>query len=310
MSEVSVWGFVYTSKGDIRLMAPINAINTSTGVYSLATTIQNTPAVTISDSVTIDTTSPLSITDYYFEAARGNISDVAVVVITAHNPDVDTAAEEDIWEGGGTLSYLTDAEQMDIASTSDEDSGAGGVNPAGTGVRLLKVDGLNSNYDEITENIIPDGTTAVTTTKTYLRVRSMTSLSGGSSPSNVGTITATSATSSTLQCQVGIDDGLSKNIHYTIPANKTAFILKVEMNATKVGGSSPIVEFRGLVRQLGGMWLNVFDRRLDTSVADQFDILQAIMPPLPQKSDIRIAATTTTNNTDIFCRFLILLADN
>ncbi len=310
MSEVSVWGFVYTDKGDIRLMAPINAVNTSTGVYSLATTIQNTPAVTISDSVTIDTTSPLSITDYYFEAARGNISGVQVVIVTAHNPDIDTAAEEDVWEGGGTLSYLTDAEEMDIVSTSDEDSGAGGVNPAGTGVRLLKIDGLNSNYDEISENIVTDGTTAVTTTKTYLRMRSMTVLSGGSSPSNVGGISATSATSSTLQCQLEADDGLSKDIHYTVPANKTAFILKVEMNATKVSGASPIVELRGLARLFGGMWLTVFDRRLDTSVTDQFDIFQPIMPSLPQKTDIRIAATTTANNTEVFCRFLILLADN
>jgi hypothetical protein len=48
------------------------------------------------------------------EVSAGRVSGASWVLIRGHNPDIDSAASEDIWEGGGTLSYLTSAETMDI----------------------------------------------------------------------------------------------------------------------------------------------------------------------------------------------------
>ena len=68
---------------------------------------------------------------------------------------------------------------------NDEDGGAGGD----TGALTIEIFGLDANYNPISEVVILDGLTFVTTTKSYLRIFRGIIRSAGSTGWNIGIIT-------------------------------------------------------------------------------------------------------------------------
>ena len=248
--------------------------------------------------------------DFFFEIGRGAVAKHSSIIIRGHNPDIDTAAEEDLWEAGGTLTYLTSAETMNIVSTSTNDA-----SPSGSGGRTVLVSGVDGSYNVITETVSLNGTTDVLTTAAFLRVNSITLLTAGSTSTHAGNITATASSAATVQCEVDIGEGISQNSQYTVPLNTTAYIVQLELNAAKIsGGGSPEVEFRGLVRELGASsaapFLQLFDKKLDTGVQDELDVLLPFPTKLPAKTDIKIVASTDTNNTEARVRMYAIIVND
>jgi len=249
--------------------------------------------------------------DYLLEVAKGNVDGTTLIIVRGHNPDVDSATEEDIWEGGGDLSYLSSAETMDVVSTDIDDSDTGGVNPQSTGARTVILSGVDGTGALITEVVTLDGTTAVTTTATFLRVNSMVLLTAGSSGWNEGNITATATTALTLQCEMDATEGISQNSHYTVPLAKTGYLYQIELNASKTsGGGTPQVEFKGYARNNGGAWLQLFDKRLSISVTEELDVMLPFPSAMVAQTDIRLRLDTDTNNTEVRTRMYILLVDD
>ncbi len=83
------------------------------------------------------------------------------------------------------FNYDTAGSVITLTSTSIED----GV--AGTGIRSIVLEGLNTDWDVINEVVILTGTTAVATTNTFLRLNSALILTMGSTGKSVGVITGT-----------------------------------------------------------------------------------------------------------------------
>lgn len=73
---------------------------------------------------------------------------------------------------------------LDISSSSASDDGS----PAGTGAQIVRVLGLDANYNRIYEDVTLDGQTKVTTTKKFLRVFSAYIKAAGSGIVNAGDI--------------------------------------------------------------------------------------------------------------------------
>lgn len=73
---------------------------------------------------------------------------------------------------------------LDISSSSANDDGS----PAGTGAQIVRVLGLDANYNRIYEDVTLDGQTKVTTTKKFLRVFSAYVKAAGSGIVNAGDI--------------------------------------------------------------------------------------------------------------------------
>jgi hypothetical protein len=192
---------------------------------------------------------------FLLRVAKGKVYGHILYIIRGHKTDIDSAdGFEDVWEPLATpnITYLSSAETMDIVSTSLADSDSGGVNPQSTGARTVRVEGTDSSGNYDFEDVTMDGTTAVTTTKTFLRVNFMTVLTCGTGGENAGNITATATTAGTIQDEMDAGEGLSQSSHHTVPADRTGYIYKVELNAAKLtGGTAPIVEFKGLLRSGG-----------------------------------------------------------
>ena len=131
------------------------------------------------------------------------------------------------------VSYLTLAAQLQITSSSASDT------LAGVGLKKLLIIGLDSNWNEISENIDMNGQIAVLTSLSFLRVNLLFGESVGSSNGNVGDIYVSSADTHTsgvpdtqvLYAMNASDDtdnisNISMFGLYTIPANKRLWLIK------------------------------------------------------------------------------------
>ena len=231
----------------------------------------------------------------------GLIPGYTAVVIAGHNPDIDATPEEDIWEGGGSLSYLSSAETMNIASTAAADD------DGSTGVETILVKGLDASYLEIQEVVTMNGTSNVLTSNSYLRVHQLIAQTAGTGLTNAGIITATASSAATVQCEMDAGEGTSQNSHYTIPAGKSGIVLRVELDSHKTVGASPLVEFMGMVRPFGGAWIQVFGRHMETDVDDSIVVEQPVAPLISAKTDIRMAVSSDKADTEVRSRMYLLL---
>ena len=254
----------------------------------------------------------ISNTEFFLEVARGNISGMTGVNKFGRNDDIDSASGyEDIWAGGGTRVYLSSAETMDIVSDDANDDGS----PASTGALTLRIEGLDSSYDEISEDVTLNGTTAVTTSNSYLRVHRAYILTAGSSGTNEGTITIdpTTSGSGSRQGSIGPGDGQTLISHYTIPNGKTAFFVGGQLSIASQTGSAGVKEARAQLmrRDFGGAWRIQSDlggRSDGTSISP--DINFTIPLKIEEKTDLRWRADSEQNNTSVYIQYNLLLIDN
>lgn len=151
----------------------------------------------------------------YLDVARGSISNSKIVHKFGANFDIDQGTDpESVWTGGGVYPWasLSSAETIYCLSTDAGDT------------TTLTIEGLDANYDEISETVTLTGTSAVTTINTFLRVFRMTY-----DARNVGTITArTVSASGTVVAQ--IDAGYAQTLMavYTVPAGFTAYLVALD----------------------------------------------------------------------------------
>jgi hypothetical protein len=126
----------------------------------------------------------------------------------AYNPEVN-GTQEDIWSQGGTLTRLSSAATASIVSTSANDTAAG------TGARTMLIDGVDNNWNRITETVTLNGTTPVITTKSFLRINRMYITSSGTGQTNAGNITAT--ITATIQASIVAGAGQTEKSQYAVP---------------------------------------------------------------------------------------------
>ena len=209
------------------------------------------------------------------------------------NLDVDSGAAELVAPWGGSLVVVTNAETLDIVSDSANDTNGG------TGANSIFIDGIDTNYDRITETINLNGLTAVTTANSYRFINYITVELSGSAQSNVGTITATFNTTGNIGGQILPGRGTTTQAMYQIPRNYTGLLKSIFFNVRKLaGGSAPFITFN----------VNIFDTdkntiyqefpiRIDTSVENDREIPFIIPISAPEKSIIYVTVSTDTNNT-------------
>lgn len=145
-------------------------------------------------------------------------------------------SNETIWDAGTSSPLyqypaVGEPTQVQLTSTSVEDS------PTGDGARTIRIEGLDANYDEISEIL----STGETTTVGYIRIFRMVVVVSGVSGVNEGTINATCITSGNVLGQIGVDGtgptaagrGQTFMALYTIPAGKTGYITQWTLGSGK-----------------------------------------------------------------------------
>ncbi len=175
---------------------------------------------------------------------------------------------------------------------------SGGDNENITGVRSVRITGVDSTYAEITEDIDLNGTGSKNTVNSYLRINSMVALAVGSNGSAVGNITATAAVDSTVSAKIIAGKCEAQNAYYTVPLNKTAFILSV-YGVFPVATVETIAAVEMLIREFGKGWVQRYLFSVNVSADLHNGHVFAAPLVAPAKSDIRLRANTDADNADL-----------
>ncbi len=171
------------------------------------------------------------------DLARKLIAGQRAFFFFGFNDDVD-AAWEDIHATGGDINWLTSATAVEILSSDVADTSSG------LGTRSIEVHGLGAGGQDQDEVIDLNGTSAVQSALTYVRINSMHNETvgtyGGSHKGNVTLrVTGAGATLATMTGREGNVDtsvqygsGESGLGHFSVPLGKVLYItdLYVTMN--------------------------------------------------------------------------------
>lgn len=170
---------------------------------------------------------------YTFAISEGDIPGHDGLLKFGTRENVAANTESTCWEGPtARYVYMTTAQQLKVSSTSTSDTAV-----TGTGARTLRILGLDSNYDEIEEDIDLAGTGVVTTSNSYLRVFRSFVLTCGTSLTNVGTISINNNAGTVTQAIINPDDGQTLMALWTVPRGKTAYIIRGGLSTSSNKGA-------------------------------------------------------------------------
>ncbi len=228
-------------------------------------------------------------TDFLTEVSKGRIKGHSGV----HKFGRVSVAQTEflVWPNNSVYVYPASAMVMKISSSNTNDSSAG------TGARTVNIEGLDSDFSSITEDVILNGQTPVNTTKLFSRVFTMSVLTGGSTGSNQGILYAGASTVTNgvpLEKYALIDTNKnhSEMALYTTPRKFHGFILRMQIFSS----SNKEMNATVLERHGGGVFqVKETLRGIQTPVEHQV----ALPHHVPPKSDIEMRATVSSASADV-----------
>jgi len=204
---------------------------------------------------------------------------------------------ETIQVGSANFVYPTTAATASVVSdeTTDDDGD--------TGARTVLLQGLDNDYNIITETVTMDGTNPVTTDASFLRIFRMSVETAGSSEGCDGTITA--SIGGNVQATIDPEyDNQTLQAAYTVPAGKRGYLTRLHITSTKDNKAAMVGVF---VRKPGSVFqIKYVVEVYRNEVTANFDIPIVV----DQKSDIEIRGKNlNTGNVSIGSAFDLLLED-
>lgn len=238
---------------------------------------------------------------FELQVSRGQIQGHRSVTVFGFNPDVDTT-QVSVWPLPSLITFPSAALQMTVSSTSANDTSAG------TGARTVVVQGLDANYNEVSETVTMNGQTAVTMTTAMLRINYAyvaTSGSGNSAAGDIyiGTGTVTAGVPATAYDIIKFDYNNTTTGSYTVPAGYTAYLSQGLFSSGQAGGSNQ-VQGRLLTRGVNNIRMTAAITTINNGVANyMFEYPVAI----PEKTTIEATAVGSSNNNACSSMFILLL---
>lgn len=233
----------------------------------------------------------LRVNNFLFDVAAGRVPGHSIVFIAGRNRTTAVNVAASIWECGGLYPWSVWNAGAGVLTLSSN-------NAADTDITIL-LSGLDANYNPITEVVIANGTTTVTTIQSFIRFNSAVNIGNKSVTGTInfyrnGTI---------VGC---IIDGAnnSRMSIYTVPAGHTAFSIYGDFSVSK----NEAAELNTHWRFFGGVFLDIYSVQL-------YQTVFAAFPPapgaIPEKTDIDNRVNyATANNTAVYSNQQLLLVDN
>lgn len=213
-----------------------------------------------------------------------------------YNPSVG-ATKEDIWAYGGIMQLLSTGEKMNIVSDDATDTAAG------TGARVVYVEGLDDDYQRINETVILNGTTNVETANTYLRVHRMIIVSAGTDAQNNGNISATAVTAGTVQAYILPTLNQTTQSQWTIPDGYYAKVLGFKYSSSK----GDLVQLKAELKSNG-----VWQTKYIIEAYQKTDSLEfPVSVVVPPRSDLKVTGDliSGTGTGSVTASYNMLLID-
>ncbi len=184
----------------------------------------------LSQDVTLTrTTVPIDL-----DLARKQITGQRAFFFFGFNNSVGTSYE-DIWPNGGDIPWPTTAAKVEVLSSDVADASAG------TGVRQVEIHGLSSTGVDQSEVITMNGTSAVESSLTYIRINKMHNENVGTyGGSHKGDITCrVTGGGNTLSKMTGVEGNVDTSVQYgsgeagngywSVPLGKVLYITRIQV---------------------------------------------------------------------------------
>lgn len=251
----------------------------------------------------------VNIEDFPLAVSSGDLSPSYEQIYKFGQNQVVGNSVETIWEEGGLYVYPPSATTMTVSSSDANDTSAG------TGARTIQISGLDGSYNEVSETIIMNGQTAVTTSNTYLRVNRALVLTAGSGGANAGIIyvgTGTVTAGVPVNKYTTINgDGLNQSLQafWTVPAGYTAYIYQTNISTGNSSNTPAVLKTILVVRPFGG----VFNTKEVITLTDGNHLQNYNFPiKITEKSDIEFRAESSSASVsfDVSASLNILYKQN
>jgi len=237
--------------------------------------------------------------NYGLDTAKGNIAGHSTGTIFGRNQDIDPAAEELIWDYGGTETYLTADTELFLSSTSASDTNVG-----------VFIWGMTDDY--VFKQIIHTHTAGQTQESigSFFRIFRMVVVSDDASLGDIyiaETDTLTSGVPDTASKVHGFMEQGTNITHKaagTVPVDHSMYVHRLFMGVRR--GEDAVIQFRQ--KGFGSP---------DFVEASSFPLYQnsqflVFDPPfiIPEKTSFEFTATTVTNNTQVIVNTAYTLVDD
>ena len=220
-----------------------------------------------------DNPSPTS--NFLFDIARGNMVGATPVNIFGFNTVVGTTYET-LWNDGGAYVFPTEAKSMTIVSSAAD-------------TMPVLINGLDSNYREVTQVVTLTGTTPVAIPKQILRINSALILSG----SNVGNITI--ASGGVTYGYIGAGLGITQACIYTVPADHKLYLFRIDVNSA-TANPNKYITFRYVTTTSTGRKLRVAAATFSTS---QVSYDRQVPFMIDEKTDFSFEAKSSSGENEV-----------
>lgn len=219
--------------------------------------------------MTITSYPPFPSQDYYLAIARGQIPGITQTNIYGYQASVTTSTIP-LWENATTYTYPSSASTMLLYSSSASD----------TAVSIF-INGLDTNYEPQSETLVlTNGTTGVTTTKSYLRINSIATVGSNNA---VGTIYLSNAGKTTTYAQIAIGSGRSQMSIYTVPAGYTFYLTRVNAYVSPNNNANFYCDYSVWTRNINGIETVL----QQAPFVNTYQTLRVSPRPYAQKTDIQ-----------------------
>jgi hypothetical protein len=213
------------------------------------------------------------------QVARGQIAGHATVNIYGYQNTLSSTTAIPVWEGNTAYTYPVSAATMHLASS---------VNTGDDLTATVTINGLDSGYNAISETIALNGTTAVTTTKSYLRINSM----NVATKNPTGIITLKDLTNTTLYAQINAGFGATQMSIYTVPAGYTFFLQRINAYTSAIGYTADYAVYRNWSQSSSGT------PRVAQNAAfiNEYSTTRIMPRPFTEKTDIQLQGRVSANS--------------
>jgi hypothetical protein len=243
--------------------------------------------------------------DFPLQVSRGQIQGHETFCQFGINSAVSQTLET-VWVGGDAYAFPSSATTTTVSSSNANDT------VAGTGARTVLIDGLNANYERVTETASLNGQTGVTLTNQYLRINKVTILTAGDGGTSAGSIfagtgTVTTGVPAVVINRTGSSSNESESGFYSVPVGYTAFITRWTMSSSN-NTANEATRFILRVRPFGG----VFGYKAVYNIPGNgiYECEAAYPIPLPEKADLEVVALATAGSSYVTTQLQIILIKN
>jgi hypothetical protein len=250
------------------------------------------------DSTLQSTNSKLDLysTDWYFRVAHNEVTNYSTFSRFGMNNSVPTTGG-DLCTWTNNYVFLTTAENLRVVSSSVNDT------LLGTGARKIYITGLNSNWDIINETVSLNGTTPVFTTQQFLRVNRVILTESNNSSDAAGNITVSNNAGTNILAQINTGDNAAQFAIYSSPRNYLVSIIRVGVSNSINDSTQIRLQVRANA-DIPNTPFVTYNRFMPYQSTAEIDFKGLLV--IPQKSDMKFRAYSTSATDVVSCSFTLL----